>query len=234
MTRISRIVIIGSALTTLIGATGAAAQEPAMAGLVTSIEVKQLIASGEPADQARLRDHFTALAAKYTVDAKRHESMGRALVGNPNRNTGTNLSAHCNRLAELATGSAAIARELAEHHDRLAAGVPSTAPTRGAALEQGAGAPVPRDKQILELAAGARTPSDHQLLEGYFTELAANYESDTKQHAAMAAGYRGNPRPSFSSAVAHCDRLVQKTREAAAEARAQANEHRSLAVTASK
>ncbi len=231
MRRISLIPAGALALGLLISAPAAAAQE-STAGLVSSLDVKQLIASGEPADHARLRDHFTALAARYDDDARRHESMGRALTGNPNRGGGANLSAHCKRLAKLASESAAITRELAAHHERLASGVPSTAPSGGAAFEQGAGAPGPREEQILELASGARTPADHRLLEEYFTDLAARYESESKQHTAMAAAYRGNPRGHLASAATHCDRLARTTRDAATEAKAQAGEHRSLAATA--
>ena len=101
MRRISLIPVGALTLGLLINASTVAAQE-STAGLVSSLDVKRLIASGEPADHARLRDHFTALAARYDADARRHESMGRALTGNPIRGGGANLSAHCTRLAKLA------------------------------------------------------------------------------------------------------------------------------------
>ena len=42
-------------------AAQAAAQET-QAAILTNLEVRQLVARGEPADHARLRGHFTALA----------------------------------------------------------------------------------------------------------------------------------------------------------------------------
>jgi hypothetical protein len=157
--------------------------------------------------------------------------MGRALTGNPNRRTGTTPNLHRVRLTALARESAVIVGELAAHHARLASGLPSNAPEGSAVFEEGGGAPAPRDEQMLELAAGARTPADHALLEEYVADLAARYDAETRRHTAMAAAYRGNPRSSVSSAATHCDRLVRTAREAGAEARAQASEHRSLATS---
>ena len=47
----------------------------------------------------------------------------------------------------------------------------------------------------LQIIAQARTPAEHGMLIEYFTTLAARYTVDAGTCAAMAAGYRGNPRP---------------------------------------
>ena len=208
-------------------AAGAAAQE--RQNLLTSIEVNRLVSSAKPADHARLRDHFGALANRYASEARRDENLARAPWGNPNRRSGAGVGSKYTRLAEQATASAAIARALAAHHEQLAAGLPSTPPKDSARFEAGAGAPAPSDAQLRELAAGARTPADHSSLEEYFATLATRYSKDADTHAAMAVGYRGNPRGTLTWAVAHCERQVKQAREAAADARAAAAEHRQFA-----
>jgi len=99
-------------------ATQAAAQAT-QSGILTNLEVRQLITRGEPADHARLRGHFTALANQYEADAKQHNAMARAFLLNPGRRVAANRSSdHCKRLEDLATQSAATVRELAVHHGR--------------------------------------------------------------------------------------------------------------------
>ena len=70
----------------------------------------------------------------------------------------------------------------------------------------------------LQIIAQARTPAEHAMLIEYFTTLAARYTVDAGTCAAMAAGYRGNPRPGISSAAVQTDRLASQAREAAAAA----------------
>src|SRR5688500_1852823 len=93
---------------------GAAAQTPSP--ILNDVEVRRLVASEAPADHTRLSGHFTALADRYSAEARKHEAMARAGAGNPNRNTSAGMSAHCRRLAELNTESASTLRELATHH----------------------------------------------------------------------------------------------------------------------
>ena len=205
-------------------AAGAAAQE--RQNLLTSIEVKRLVTSAQPPDHTRLRDHFAALSDQYATEARRDKNLARAPWGNPNRRSGVSAGSKWGRLAKQATTNAAITRELAAHHERLAAGLPSTPPKDSARFEAGAGAPEPSAAQIRELAAGARTAADHRSLEEYFATLATKYSREADSHAAMAVGYRGNPRGTFSWAAAHCEREVKQARDAAAEARAAAAEHR--------
>jgi len=218
-----------AAVACLILAGNAAAQDKSPA-LLNALEVRQLVAHAEPSDHARLSAHFTALAERYTAEAKRHTSMSQDIVGNPSRNLTTGLSAHCKRLAELNTESATAATELATYHQKLAAGVPATAPTTGARLEAGAGAPAPTDQQLNALAAKASTPADHRSLEEYFVALGNRYTADAKEHAAMAQSYRASTR--LAGAGVHCDRLVEQSRKGAIEAAGAAAMHKKLADTA--
>ena len=213
------------ALAFLVFAGNAAAQDKSPA-LLSTLEVRQLVAHAEPNDHARLSGHFTALAERYTAEARRHTSMSRDTVGNPSRNLTTGLSAHCARLAELNRQSVTAVRELATYHQKLAAGAPATAPTAGARFDEGAGAPAPTDQQLSALAAKATTPADHRSLEQYFLALATRYTADAKDHVAMAQAYRGTR---LAGAGVHCDRLVELSRDSAKQATEAAAMHKQLA-----
>lgn len=209
----------------------AAAQTPAPR-ILNVIELRQLVASAEPADHARLRDHFAALADRYAAEARAHTDMARAFLASPSRRiAATRSSDHCSRLAAVAAQSAETLRELAAHHDRLAAGGPSTAPDNSSRFEAGEGAEVAweHDKAIHDLAANARTASDHRALETYFAEIERHYNQVVSEHLAMAQAYRGIPNRRGGDPAAHCDRLVRLSREAAREAAALAAEHRRAA-----
>jgi hypothetical protein len=213
------------AVFTLVG-TAVAQQQPPE--LLPAPQVRQLMASQQPADHLKLRAHFEALSAKYAAEAERHTAFARASAGIP-RVGGASASNHHNRLAANAKESATVTRELATHHAQLAAGSASTAPRGGERFEKGAGAPdTPTEKQMLTLAAKAQTPSEHGLLAEYYTTLAARYEGDVKEHRAMAQAYRSLPRSNLS-AVDHCDRLVKLSDESGKEARALAAEHKQMA-----
>jgi hypothetical protein len=207
--------------------TAAAAQDRSR--LLTSIEVKEFVTSSRPADHARLRDHFAALADKYTSDARRYRNVAFVMTGNPNHPPAVSPGVHHVRLADAATQSATTLRELSAHHGRLAAGQLSQAPVNSARFENGEGAPVPTDAQLRELSAGARTAADHKALEEYFTGLAENYTRDAQRHAAMAQSYRGHANDrsgSFAALASHCEGLAKSSRESANTARAAAAEHR--------
>jgi hypothetical protein len=201
-----------------------AREEPS--GLLNTLEVQQLVKRAEPGDNARLAGHFTALADRYVAEAKRHTSMSQGFVGNPSRNLGTGVSAHCKRLADLNTQSATALRELATYHQKLAVGAPATAPTTGARFEGGAGAPAPTDQELNAMAAKASTPAEHRGLEEYFLTSAKRYTAAEKEHAAMAAAYRGTR---IAQAAVHCDRLVELSRDSAKEAAEAAAMHKQLA-----
>lgn len=199
--------------------------------ILTTVEVRQLIARGEPADHARLRAHYTALADQYAADAKQHTSMARAFLASPTKRVAANCSSdHCKRLANLATQSAATLRELATHHEKLAAGISSTAPSNSARFEAGEGARVAwaHEKEIHDLSANARTATDHRAIQEYFESIEKQYNAAVNEHATMAQAYRAVPRRSGDPA-AHCDRLVRLSREAAKEAGDAAGEHKRAA-----
>jgi hypothetical protein len=84
---------------------GSVSAQEKPSGLLNSLEVQQLVKRAEPGDNARLAAHFTALADRYAAEARRHTSMAQSFVGNPSRNLGSGMSAHCKQLADLNTKS---------------------------------------------------------------------------------------------------------------------------------
>jgi hypothetical protein len=217
-----------AALAFLVFASNVVAQDKSPA-LLNTHDLQQLVARAEPADQARLSAHFTALAEQYTADATRHRAMSQSFSGNPGRSLGTSMSAHCKRLAELDTQSATTVRELAAYHQTLAGGATATAPHGGAHFEAGAGAAAPTDQELGALAAKAGTPADHHALEEYFQKLAKRDSAAATGHAAMAQAYRGTK---IAQAAAHCDQLVTLSKDSAKEATAAAAMHKQLAAVA--
>jgi hypothetical protein len=157
-------------------AAGAAGQDKPF-GLLNSFEVRQLVDRAEPGDHARLGAHFAALGVRYTAEAKRHTSMAQNYIGNPSRNLGTGMSAHCKQLANLNTQSATTVRELAAYHEKLSSGGMATLPRDGAKFHGGAGAPEPTDNELNALAAKASLPAEHRALEEYFRTLAERYDA---------------------------------------------------------
>lgn len=209
--------------------TGNALSQTA-SSILNTLEVQKLVASSEPADNAKLSAHFSALADRYAGDAKRHEAMARAVVASPNRNSsGAGMSAHCRKLAELNNQSATTLRELATHHQKLAGGTPSAAPGDGARFQAGAGASQPTDAELKALAAEATTPADHRALAEYFQTQAKRYTADAAAHVAIAQSYRGTR---IAQAADHCDRIVANARKSAKEATAAADMHLQLATIA--
>jgi hypothetical protein len=210
----------------VVTAAGTSAAQEKSSGLLNSLEVRQLVARGEPDDNARLATHFYALADQYSAEAVRHQSMAQSAVGNPSRNLGSGMSAHCKRLAELNTQESATVRELAAYHNKLAGGESATPPPNAARFHSGVGAPAPTDKQLAELAGKARTPADHHALEEYFRTLAGRYAADAKEHEAFAASLRGTR---IEQAAAIHSHLAELSRDAAKEASAAADMHKQLA-----
>lgn len=215
--------IAAAAVVTLAG--HAFAQEKATP-LLNTLEVQQLVARAEPADNLRLGGHFTALADRYAAEAKKHRSMSQSFVGNPSRNLGIGMSAHCRKLAELNTQSATTVRELAAYHEKLAAGAPATLPKDASRFQGGAGASEPTENELNALAAKAGSAVEHRALQEYFLTLAKRYTAEANQHVALAQAYRGTR---LASAAFHHDYLAKVAREAAAEATAGARMHGDLA-----
>jgi hypothetical protein len=214
-----------AAIAALTFAASGAAQERAF-GLLNNLEVRQLVARAEPGDQAQLSAHFTALAGRYATEAKRHISMFQSFIGNPSRNLGTGMSAHCKQLANLNTQSETTVRELAAYYAKLASGTPATPPTDGARFQSGAGAPKPTAKELNALAAKASTPAEHRGLAEYFLTLATRYTADANEHGALAQSYRGTR---IEQATMLHDHLADLSRDAAKEATAAAEMHKQLA-----
>jgi hypothetical protein len=214
-----------AALGFLAAVTSVAAQGRPNA-LLNTLEVRQLVERGEPAENARLAAHFTALGDRYAAEAKRHVAMSQSFAGNPNRNLGSGMSAHCKQLADLNTKSAATVRELATYHEKLASGIAATLPRDSGRFHGGAGAPEPTDKELDALAAKANTPAEHKALEEYFLTLAKRYTAEATEHAALAQTYRGTR---IAQAAVHHDRLAGLARDAAKEANRAAGMHNQLA-----
>ena len=213
-----------------IAAVGAAQEAPH--GLLTASQVRELATkASSPAEHSQLRDHFATLTGRYEADAKRFTATAPP-AGNPNRRSGVDYQMHWRRLGQTAADMARSARELAAFHGTLATGAPATRPADSAHvehLEGGAGAPtVMSDAQLRQLVASARTPAEHGTLVEYFNSLVSKYSQDADSHAAMAAAYRGHPRGMISAAD-HCDRLVRQGQAAAADAKALAAEHQTMA-----
>ena len=214
-----------AAIAVLTFAGSVAAQEKP-SGLLNTLEVQQLVKRAEPGDNARLAAHFTVLAERYAAEAKRHTSMAQSFVGNPSRNLGSGMSAHCKQLSNLNTQSATELRGLASYHQKLASGATAMPPAAGARFEGGAGAPKPTDQELNAMAAKASTPSDHRGLEEYFLTVAKRYAADADQHVTLALTFQGTKMASASSLHDHLARLA---RESAKEATDAAAMHKSLA-----
>ncbi len=198
------------------------------AQLLTTSEVKALMANKQPEDHTRLVKHFEALAVRYAADAERHKAFAQS-AGGASRGAGVAAVRHHQKMAELAAESAKVTTELAMHHSMLAAGHPSTAPLGAEAFEAGKGAPtMPSERRLMVLAARAERPSEHGELYEYYSTLARQYESNAKDHRFMAQMYRGRSHPSEPEAV-QCDRLAMMATGSAREARALALDHKELA-----
>jgi hypothetical protein len=216
-----------TAVAILASAAIAAAQAPS--GVVNKLEVQKLVAAGTPEANATLAGHFNALADTYTADAARHKGMAQAYRANANRSIVTGAADHCERLAKLATESAATAREMATYHQQLLAGGSATAPKNTGRLHSGEGAPEPNAVDLHHLAMAAGTPADHRSLEEYFTTLANKHLATADDHVRMAQAYRAGVRKGSNDPAAHCDRLAKLSRDAAKEATGAASLHRQLA-----
>lgn len=228
MKTLHRVSLSIPALAFLLFPANARAQD-ASSAVLNALDVQQLVKRSEPADNARLAAHFTALAERSAADAKRHTAMGQAYDVNGGRRASTNPAAHCARLAELATQSATTLRALATYHEGVGAGGTPRAPKDGARFQAGEGALSPSERDLLGLAAQAKTPADHRALEQYYLTLSTTYRDDAKDHLAMAGAYRGNANRRGGDPAVHCDRIVTLSREAAKEATDAAAMHRQLA-----
>lgn len=89
---------------------------------MAQVETVELVVTARTAaEHGTLGKQFAAEAARYTQDAERHAAMAAAYRANPNRR-GAEPAIHCDRFAQQMRDAAAAARELANYHERLAAG----------------------------------------------------------------------------------------------------------------
>lgn len=86
-----------------------------------------------------------------------------------------------------------------------------------------------------ELIAKASTPEEHHRLATYFTQKADMMEAEAVEHEDLAKEYAKNPgihamkHPMSGTTAAHCKYFAQVARKAAAEDRALAAAHESMA-----
>lgn len=94
--------------------------------------------------------------------------------------------------------------------------------------------------EVRELITKASTPEDHHRLAAYFTQKAENMEAEAVEHDELAKQYAKNPgihemkHPMSGNTAAHCRYFAQAARKAAAEDRALAAAHESMAKNAQK
>lgn len=200
----------------LLSFAGMAAAQAGPAAILNSLDVMQLVARAEPADQVRLAAHFSALADQYAIEASRHERMARSFAGTSRPQLNASMTMHCRQLKALALESADTLRELAAYQAQLAGGHPVPAPSKGARFYTGEGATPPSATDVRTWVAQAKTSDEHRVLAGYFTAVANRNAATEATHRLMANTYRGTK---IESSAAHCDRLVRLSRDGAREAR---------------
>ncbi len=92
--------------------------------------------------------------------------------------------------------------------------------------------------EVKELIAKANTPEDHHRLAAYFTQKAENMDAEAVEHEELAKEYANKPgmhdmkHPMSGKTAAHCKYFAQAARKAAAEDRALAAAHETMAKTA--
>jgi hypothetical protein len=216
--------IAATTLVTLANGSSVAAQERPP-GLLNTLDVRTLVARGDPVDNDRLFVHFRVLRDRYLTEAERHDSMARSFMGNPNRTSAAGRE-YCKRLAHLNRQWAKTLRELALYHKQLAEGTPATLPPGAARFQGGAGAPDPTEQEVEALAAQARSRTDHLALAEYLRTLARRYTRDANEHLTQALTFRGGR---LAQAAIHHEDLASAAREAAQEATRAAEIHRQSA-----
>lgn len=85
--------------------------------------------------------------------------------------------------------------------------------------------------------ASAKTPADHEAIAQSYDADAAAAQAEASKHEAMARAYQsaGGPKKSGPNSMErHCDRLAKSYTDAAADYRALAAEHRSMAQDVAK
>jgi hypothetical protein len=97
---------------------------------------------------------------------------------------------------------------------------------------------IPRGSR--ELVGKATTPEEHHRLAAYFTQKADNMDAEAAEHEELAKEYGSHPavgaikHPMSGNTAKHCTYFSQAARKAAAEDRALAAAHESMAKNAPK
>ena len=191
------------------------------AGILHVLDVQTFTDSANPDDHARLSFHFAALADRYAATARHQTALAELYASIANRGSAAS-SLHYRHLANANSGSAATVRALAAHHERLAAGLASSAPPNSARFQAGEGAPEPTERELDILAAWANTPIEHGVLQEYYLGLASRHIANANAHMTRALGYRGTR---IAQAADHCERVAASSRAAARQAGAMAMVH---------
>jgi Tfp pilus assembly protein FimT len=88
-------------------------------------------------------------------------------------------------------------------------------------------------QQLNSLIASAKTPAEHQRIAHYYSAQAESYLAQSKEHAQMAEGYKGNPtinNSKFSKGtVSHCEYFAQSFKEMSTKAGEMAQMHEQMA-----
>jgi len=190
--------------------------QPASTTVLNSLDVRQLVARAEPADQTRLAAHFNSLADQYTAEATRHGHMPRTFAGTSKAQMGAGMALHCRQLTKLDSEAADTLRELANYHTQLAVGGTATAPAKSAGFEVGEGSPQPTAVDVRTWVDQAGTSTEHLVLAEYFRNIADEAAVTEATHAFMGNSFRGTR---LETSAVHCNRLVRAARQRATNAR---------------
>ncbi|MDQ6664025.1 MAG: hypothetical protein M3Z23_06500 [Acidobacteriota bacterium] len=101
-------------------------------------------------------------------------------------------------------------------------------------------APAMSKAEVKQLIVKASTPEDHHRLAAYFTQKADKMEAEAVEHEELAKEYAKNPgihemkHPMSGKTAEHCKYFAQAARSAAAQDRALAAAHESMATKAQK
>ena len=109
----------------------------------------------------------------------------------------------------------------------VGAGVIALAMSSGAWAAGGAGV---TPAQI----AAAKSTADHEAIAKAYEEEAAGLDSKAEMHEQMGKAYRIGVKPAFIGQEKHCTALAKNFKAAAAETRALAAEHHTMAKDAGK
>ena len=105
---------LGLAASVALSAAQASKSKAKSSDLLTTEQVKELIANADtPAEHLKLSHHFSALAVKFEAEAANHEGEAKLFKR-------ASARGHCERLVQLLKEAGKEARELAADHEQMA------------------------------------------------------------------------------------------------------------------